>query len=348
MKDSMKGKTMNIVSRRLMMALGLLLLASGAIPGARAAESESPLGSPAASAALYTSDYAAAVQAALPRVDAETLTRIVSEAEAAAAAEAPLAIASVADLERFFGFRPSGQETPAPSQFVDIGDAAYRVDPGQRIYLVRRYPGVPALSRAAAARNLPEIQSAHAELAARLGIPAQGVHFADFREVLSQTDGSPTLEGGVEGEIESEGAVTTFLRAVGGVQVEGSYLRIASIDPSRLELVDGRWPAVRLSRQVATSGLRAPRDAADGIVRKVEADSGGLPVALHMAVVLRPVEGKELEFVPSLKIGLEPKSIETEEGLRTDAGEIFYVDLLRDSAPLADLPAKTDTPGAER
>lgn len=339
---------MKILSRNTWAPLGLLVLALGAAPAARAAETESPLGSPAASASLFTTDYVAAVQAALPRIDAATLTRLLADAEVAASAERPLAITSVAELERFFGLSPSGQETPRSTQFVAAGDATYRVEPGRRFYLSVSYPDAPATPRAEAARRLPEIQAAHASLAARLGIPAQGVLFNDFRELLSQTDGSPTLEGGAVGEIESEGAVSTLLRSVGGILVEGSQLRIVSIEPSRIELIDGRWPAIRLSPQIAKSGLRAPRDAADGIVAKVEADAGGLPVALHMAVVLRPVEGKELEYVPSLKVGIEPQAIRNEDGYDTDAGEIFYVDLLRDSPPLAELPARVDEAGAER
>jgi hypothetical protein len=80
--------------------------------------------------------------------------------------------------------------------------------------------------------------------------------------------------------------VTTVLRAVGGVQVEGSQLRLASIDADRLELVDVQWPPVRLAKSAA---------------------------------------------------------IPNGDGFRTDAGEVFYVDLLNDSPPIVDPVGQTDT-----
>lgn len=339
---------MNPVSRKATLALGLVL-ASCIIPAASFAAEESPLGSPAASAALYTSDYAVAVRAALPPIDAATLARLLDEVARAAAEERPLAVGSVADLERFFGLRASGQESPGGYRLIDSGEAAYRVDSTrQHFFLALNNDGARPQPREVATRNLPDIRAAHADLAARLGIPSQEIFYADFREVLSQAKASPLEGGGVE-PVAAEAALTTLLRAVAGVQVEGSFLRIASIDPKRLDLVDARWPLVRLSPLVGRVGVRSPADAGDAVRAKVAADSGGQPVALHMAVVLRPVDEREAEFVPSLKVGIQPQAIpDGEDGFRTDAGEVFYVDLLRDSGPLADPPAKPDTDGSDR
>jgi hypothetical protein len=337
-------------SRKPLLALGLALASFviPALPAAATPADDSPLGSPAASAALYTTDYAVAVRAALPPVDAATLTRLMDDVARAAASERPLAITSVADLERFFGLRASGQEGAYP-RLIDTGDAAYRVDAArQHFFLALNNDGAASQPREVATRNLPDVQAAHADLAARLGIPKEEIFYDDFREILSQADGSPTLEKGVSGEIQAEGALTTLLRALAGVQVEGSFLRIGSLDPKRLDVVDARWPLVRLSSLVGKSGLRSPQDATSAVLGKVTADSSGQPVALHMAVVLRPVDAKEAEFVPSLKVGIQPQAIATKDGFRTDAGEVFYVDLLRDSPPLADPPHQTDAAGEDR
>ncbi len=92
----------------------------------------------------------------------------------------------------------------------------------------------------------------------------------DFREILSQTDGHPVLKKGVRGEIQSEGATTTLLRAVGGVLVEGSYARISSVDAKRLALIDIRWPNVRLSDAALKNGVRSPEDVVEALIKRVE------------------------------------------------------------------------------
>jgi hypothetical protein len=311
---------------------------------ASAAAQTSPLGSPAGQLGRYSSDYAAVVRAATPRVSAAELAKLLEGARRAAAAEKPLAVTDLRQLERFFGLRERGK--PDARGYLDVGEAVYRVDPEQqRFYLVRRWDETKPVPRSDFAPRLEEIRAAHRALAERLGIPSSEIFFADVREILSETDGNPGLGNSIQGEILAEGAVTTLLRAVGGIQVEGSYARFSSIDAQRIDHVDVRWPAVRIPERALAKGLRTPRETLDGIVRRVTEDSRGEAVNVRMAVVLRPVEsgsGKgELEFVPSLKVGVEPRSVKTRDGYRTDAGEIFYVDLLRGA------PAIAETPGAD-
>ena len=323
---------------------GLALLITGV-----AVAAESPLGSPASIVGRYSANYPEIVRAALPKVDMATLNRLLADVKAAAAAEKPLAITNLRQLERTFGLRERGKADA--SGFLDVGEAVYRVDgDGQRIYLARRYPELQPVSRQDFAGELPAIRAAHQDLVERLGIPRQEVFFIDVREILSETDGHPEREAGVKGEIQSEGAVTTMLRAVGGVLVEGSYVRLSSIDGKRLDLVDVRWPAVRLTAAALKNGLRAPQESIESITRRVAADSKGQAVNVRMAVVLRPVQSglpnRPTGFVPSLKVVIEPQSIKTEGGYRTDAGEIFFVDLVRGAPPFADVsaPDKAQSP----
>jgi len=304
---------------------------------------QSPLGSPAELAGRYTANYAEAVRAALPKADLALLNKLVAEIRAAAAAEKPLAVTDLRQMERFFGLRERAEADA--SGYIDAGEAVYRVDAKRhRLYLARRYEDVQPVARQEFARELPAIRAAHLNLAERLGIPRQEVLFTDFREILSQTDGHPVLQKAVQGPIQAEGAVTTILRSVGGVLVEGSYARLSSLDAKRLDLVDVRWPVVRLSELSLRKGLRAPQDTLEPIVRRVAAESKGQAVNVRMAIVLRPIlsEGTNpaLEFVPALKVGVEPQSVRTQDGYRTDAGEVFYVDLIRDAPPFADTPAR--------
>jgi hypothetical protein len=311
---------------------------------------ESPLGSPAASAGRFSTDYAEAVRAALPRVDAGALEKLIAGVRSAAAAEKPLAVTNLRDLERAFGLRERGEADAFG--FVDAGEAVYRVDGDrQRFHLAYRNAEPKPLPRKEFAREAAAIRDAHLALADRLGIPRQEVFFVDAREILSETDGHPELAKGVQGEIQAEGVVTTMLRAVGGILVEGSYARLSSLDAQRLDLVDVRWPLVRLSEATLKSGLRPPREATESIARRVAENSKGQAVNVRMAVVLRPVDSERtrrgLEFVPSLKVGVEPQSIRTKDGYRTDAGEVFYVDLVKGAPPFADVDSLDEPePGA--
>lgn len=301
-----------------------------------AVSQESPLGSSAQVAGRYTTNYADAVRAALPKADTTLLNTTLAGVAAAAAKERPLAILDQRVLQQTFALVPGEGDG---SGFIDTGEAVYKVDPTrQRVFMARRSAAQPVL-RKEFQTEFAAIRSAHQDLAAQLGITREQLLFTDTREVLSETDGHPELEKGVKGEIMAEGAVTTMLRAVNGVLVEGSFLRMSSIDAKHLEFLDARWPQVRLSGAALRAGLRGPQDVASGIVKRVAADSNNQAVNVRMAVVLRPVtNGATIEFVPSLKVGVQPQSIKTEDGFRTDAGEIFFVDLVKGAPPIADIP----------
>jgi hypothetical protein len=315
------------------------LVTLGLAAAAPVGAADSPLGSSAEAAGRFSDRYAEVVRAALPRVDAAELAKLMERVKAAAAEEKPLAVGNAQELEKFFSFRARGRART--TDFVDVGDAVYRLDPASgRIYVAWRTGDLKPVSREAFAPQLKEIRSTHEALTRRLGIPPQEIMFTDFREILSETDGHPVLQNGVIGKIQSEGATTTLLRAVGGVLVEGSYLRMSSANAKTYWLVDARWPALRLA-DGALRGLRSPQDVLEAIVNRVTTNAGGVPVSVLMAVVLRPVDpAKPTEFVPTLKIGVRPKSVKTKDGYRTDAGEIYYSDLVRDSPPFVDPPAK--------
>jgi hypothetical protein len=323
--------------KRIPRLFGLAALAGSAcLLGCTVAAAQSPLGSPAELKGRFTTNYAEIARAALPQVNLDALTRLMAEVRAAAAAEKPLEITNVGELEKFFSLRPRAKADA--TELTQAGDASYLFNPVEhRIYLVQRYQGPRGVPRDEFAREVAAIRAAHLELADNLGIPRDQRFFTDFREILSQTDGHPTRQGGVQGPILSEGATTTILRAVGKVLVDGSSFRAASIDAKRLERLDVRWPPVVLADTVASAGLRAPQDVLTSVIKRIEANASGQPVNVRMAVVLRPIVGdKSVAFVPALRVGVQPQSVQVGDGFRTDAGEIFHVDLVRGSGEFAD------------
>ncbi|HET9651670.1 MAG TPA: hypothetical protein VFP36_05745 [Usitatibacter sp.] len=304
---------------------------------------ESPLGSPAGAAERYSADYASLVRTAMPRIDAAGLERLMENVRQSPARG--IGLRDAQDAAKLLNLRTRGGKGDARE--VDAGDAIVRYDPAAgHLRVIWRPSDTPAATRDRFKPLIPEIRRSHDALAARLGIEKRDVLFVDFREVLSQSDGR--AQDGPRLPIVSEGATSTYLRAVAGVLVEGSFARINSIDAKQLGGVDVRWSSVKLAEEARAGGLRGPQDVLAEIVKHVEGGAKGMPVNVRMAVVLRPVDrAKPGLYVPSLKIGVKPQSVKTEDGYRTDAGEVFYSDLLKGAPPIVarDAHDREQSPG---
>ncbi len=326
----------------------LLMLAFAATGSSALAQTQdNPLGTPAAAVGKFTENYAEAVRMGLPAIDGAGLVKVMERVRAAAANEKPLAISNSAELEKFFSLR--SRDPDKSGDFVDAGDAIYRFEPrAGRLYVTWRLPDVKPVARTTFKSRIKGIRAAHEVLATRLGISADEVIFTDFREVLTKTDrrAMATTAAAAETPIMAEGGTTTLLRGVGGVLVEGSYLRVSSPDAKRMSFVKANWPRVQVA-DVSIRQLRAPKDVLDDLTKRIARDSRGVPVNVRMAVVLRPVDpDKPGVYVPSLKIGVEPKAIKTADGYRTDAGMVYYSDLLKDSPAFVEASGG-DSAGAE-
>jgi len=305
---------------------------------ALAAPQSSNLGSPAEAATRFSADYKAVVTAALPTVTAEELAERVRAAVAEDAAERPLAIADARSWGALFGVDvPAGA---TGDELVDGDNASYLVAPDAgRLYIALR--GEPkTYSRQAYARLLPQIRRAHAELAERIGLPSRQFFFTDFRETLAQS--TPRQVGEVpDGPIESVGATSTFLRAAGGLLVDGSSFTVSSLDTDRIDMADVRWPRMVLAPEVDAARVFAPSQLTDRIVDRLRATEKG-PVSVRMAVVLRPVaSGRGSAFVPALRVSVRPQSQRLPDGYHTEAGEEFYFNLV------AGVPALEEGDGSE-
>lgn len=136
--------------------------------------------------------------------------------------------------------------------------------------------------------------------------------------------------------IESESATSTILRAVDGMMIDGSFLRMSSMDEKSHRADDLRWPALSLGKD-ALSELRPPKALADSIIKRVDQSNKGASINVRMAVVMRAMDrAKPSEFVPMLRVAIKPKAIKTETGFNTDAGEMFYMNLASGLPEFAD------------
>ena len=308
---------------------------------------DSPLGTPASHRGVFSSDYPSQVKAALPAVDAGKLTAHLRGIASIAADEKPLAVTDLPTLQRFFGFRFAQPEKAG--DLVDAGHASYRFDPADaRLYVAYRHQDTKPFARVEFARHLPLIRGQHESLLARLGIDPRQIFFTDFRETLSQTNGSPKQGLDRVGNIESVGATSVLLRGVDGMIVEGSRVIIGSVDADRVELVDVKWPPLVVSPLVARLGVVAPADHAEYLAKRIESTSKGRAINTRMAVVLRPVATERgVVHVPSLKVGVQPQAVRQGDGYLTEAGEVFFVDLIKTGRIEGDLqPARDPTESA--
>jgi hypothetical protein len=312
----------------------------------RADAPRADLGTPREAVATYSTDYRALVAAALPRITDAELRSLLSQAMKEAAAEKPLAVRDIGGWAGLFGLSVDPAKAGRPGELIDAGNASYLADAeAGQFYMTVRRPEVKPVPRPEFAQRIPAIRRAHEALADRIGIPRREIFFVDFRETLAQSTPRAQLPGTVESPIESVGATTTLLRAVGGLLVDGSAVRITGVDADRLEMVDVRWPQIRLAPDVLMKDVLSPARHADRVVRRLTANEQGKPVNVLMAVVLRPVRANHrVYFVPSLRVGILPKSEARRDGYRTDAGQELYFDLIAGAEELGDRDAREPVP----
>jgi hypothetical protein len=314
------------------------LAAFCAVPPAlaqRPALGPSELGSPPEAFARFSTDYRALVAAAMPRVSASEIARRLKRIQVQTGAESPLGVRGASDWLALFGVDSRGAQ-PA-TELVDLASASYLADPeAGRFYMTLRLPAVAPVPREEFAKTIPAIRRAHDVLADKIGIPREEIFFVDFRETLAQSTPEPQSRE-TETEIESAGATTTLLRAVDGLLVDGSFARFTSMDARTFEMVDVRWPRMRLVPEVERKAVLHPAQHLEAVVRRIAATEQQKAVNVIMAVVLRPVPaGHGVYFVPSLRVGVLPRSEPGRDGVRTDAGERFYLDLIEGMEGLGD------------
>jgi hypothetical protein len=331
-------------------ALIALALVAGGCAGQQAIPPPGPpradLGTPPEALSAFSTDYRALVAAAMPRISEGELRSLLGRAVKEAAEDKPLAVRDVREWAALFGLTVDPAGAGRPGELIDAGNASYLVDTeADQFYMTVRRPGTTPVTRSEFAGRISAMRRAHEALADRIGIPRRQIFFVDFREILAQSTPRPQLAGARESAVETVAATTTLLRAVAGMLIDGSAVRMTSVDADRLEMVDVRWPSLRLAPEVALKDVVSPARLADRVVSRLTTNEGGKPVNVLMAVVLRPLRANHrIYFIPSLRVGVLPKSEARRDGYRTDAGAQFYLDLIAGMEDLADREEREPVP----
>lgn len=306
-------KTTTLLNRAALCGLlGLLTLA----PGMAGAADQNDLGSPAASAQLFSEDYERLIDAALPTFRSDELgRRLETLRRKYPDGHDPLKLRKINDIENLLGL-PQGAS--GGSDYVDAGTSVYGVSlRSGRVHYARNLEGQPPMAYDEAERSRRELEARHLDLLARAGIDAQQVLFKETGIVSLR---SQTKDMSDDDSLLAADSVYTYaLRSIDGVQVEGSQARVASRGGGDLVGLSLRWPAMRLHPQLTSFKLKGADEIKRELLPAVKAAANGATVNLQMAVVLRPVnaDGRRV-YLPSLKVGVLPKA---------EAGAVFYVDL---------------------
>ncbi|MBL8298303.1 MAG: hypothetical protein JNN30_08155 [Rhodanobacteraceae bacterium] len=292
---------------------GLLLLAPLA---ASNAADVSDLGSPAESAQVYSQDYARLVDSALPRFNPDLLARRIALVRSKYPnGHDPLRLRKISDIEDLLGLPHSTTSGP---DYVSTGTATYGISQTSgRVHYARNLEGKAPMDFAEAQQSQRELEARHLDLLAQVGIDRTQVHFASTGVMSLRTQSADMADD--KAQLAADSVFTYALRAIDGLQVEGSQAKIASRGAGDVVGLSLRWPSVLLHPQLTSFRLKSTEQLKREALAEITRVANGAVVNVQMAVVLRPVklEGRRV-FVPSLKVGMLP---------REEAGAMFYVDL---------------------
>jgi hypothetical protein len=293
--------------------IGLLLLAPVAASNAADAND---LGSPAESAQLYSEDYARLVDTALPAFSADVLARRLESVRLKYPdGYDPLRLRKISDIENLLGLPHA---TSGGSDFVSTKTATYGISArSARVHYARNLEGERPMEFADAQRQQRELEARHLDLLAQAGIDRTQVLFANTGIMSLRTQSVGMSDD--KAQLSADSVFTYALRAIDGLQVEGSDAKVASRGAGDLVSLSLRWPGVLLHPQLTSFKLKTTDLLKREVLAEVKRNANGAVVNVQMAVVLRPVslDGRRV-FVPSLKVGVQP---------REEAGAMFYVDL---------------------
>ncbi|MBX3724780.1 MAG: hypothetical protein KF823_02550 [Xanthomonadales bacterium] len=290
---------------------------------------DADLGTPAEAFERFDADYRRAVEAAVPRFDGERLAERLRTLHARHPRGVPgitatdaLTLARQLD-ERVPDLRP--RQAGFDDETLSLGVDARA---GQA-WFHRDLDAEPLLPPRNAERMAPSVARQHAALLTRLGVAADQRFFVHQAFTVRSSAEAPG-EGAAsrEGRPQVDGIATLVLRSVDGIQVEGGIARLSSRQAGRLQDLELRWPQVRMHPMLRSFDIKQREVVLRDVLAGVERTASGA-VNVRTAVVLRPVlVGNDTVHVPALRVGVLPDNGE--------AGDLFYVDLARESAPYRD------------
>jgi hypothetical protein len=315
----------------------LAILMGCMVNGAMAA---SELGSPVGTKATLSSDYTQLVENAFPKFDAPALkTRFQGVALKYAQPIDTIRIRDLSGLEQVMKINIQ-QHTPGLKIFKQEG-LGYAVNPDiGKIRFLSAIQTPLALTKAVGLQRLPEFTQRHAALISQLGVTQDQI-FSNKTSLLMTEGGTNPKDGAVRKMEPVVTGVTTYvIRAIDGIIVEGSYAKVASFSPDKINAVHLNWPRLQLHPTVKNFEPKSLQSLKQAIADRVKAIAGREKANVKMAVVLLPVtEGGMTYMKPVMKVAVRTKS--------GSAGVIFYEGLSDQAIQIEKQASDSESGGAQ-
>ena len=282
---------------------------------------ENPYGSPADAAGIFTRDYRKGIEAAFPQYDPRQLQeKLEVIAKTQGGREDPVRLRTLEAIEDLFGLAPADRKSG--DNVVETRRVYYEADRDLgTAYYYRDMETLAPLPYRKAVGLRDAVAGEHQALLDKIGIGKDEIFYTETFFMMLQSSTDPEA-GPVEETKPVVDVIATYvLRALEGLMVEGSAVKIASKRSGKVEMLGFDWAPFRFHPALQRFDLRER----DALVREIESRvtdvvNSDEEVNVLMAVVLRPVlvDGGRV-FVPSLRVGVLPND--------GQAGAMFYVDL---------------------
>ena len=335
------------ITKRVIIFLGLIIFSGNILAQTQPRVEPSELGSTAKVVGVFNQNLAEAIRLALPGYDDQALGALFeSVAKKYANGFDPLQI-NLDAIEALFQIKAFGD---GEAQERDYG---YQISKkAGRIYLHKDRSSIKPYSVRRGNAELKLVSQTHPAMLRLFGINQS--QLSSFHSNLILFEGVQKLPTGGYGKPTSpvvDNIYSYGQRSVEGILTEGSYIKILSKNALTNEGLIINWPRFQLHPELQRFEVRSKADllneAAEHIKRVANPKH---EVNVKMAVVFRPVMvGETKVFIPAMKIGLYSRpfadAFANEKG---ENGELFYVDLMKQSLKYTDREDQDGGSGGEK
>lgn len=326
-------------------ALGLTISTSVAIAQVSPRVETTQLGSSARVVGAFNQDLAVATRTALPSYDDQALGGMIEMvAKKYANGLDPLQV-NLDAIESLYEIKVTGEGE------VQEKDYGYQISKKNgRIYLHRERAAFKPYPLSRGATELRKARLAHPALLKMFGIDKD--QFSSFNSNLILLEGIQKLANGGFGKPSAalvDNVYSYAQRAVEGIMVDGSYVKVLSKDAKTNEGLIINWPRFQIHPELSKFDVKSKTEILDEALAHLKRVANPKNESnIKMAVVFRPVMmGETRIFVPSMKIGLYSRPIaDTFADDKGENGDLFYVDLMKQTLTYterADQDGNTET-----
>jgi hypothetical protein len=321
---------------KLYIILTLLFLSSKSL-----AQVENVYGTSEKVANRFFSNYKNAVNSALTKYKNRVLKRKLEHIRSRNQPSS-LKIKNIQMLQAFF--KLDSYDVLAGQSFVETQNHAYEfVKEEGKLYFHENLDEERPLTMREAEVQLKQVTKQHLEKIRALGINPRELFFKQTNFMMLQSSTRPDNNGRSRNKKPVvDGIMTYALRGIEGIMLDGSYLKILSKSEGRIETVKLRWPDFKFHPAIEAFSLKDKEALVSEILREIKRTSRSqTKIMVKMAVILRDVKyRKRRYFIPSLKVGIYT--------INGDAGNLFYVNLLKQKIPYSSERQNDSNSGGDR